>query len=207
MTTQRRIVLGIGSLAILVLVGTCTGLIGRLRYSGDGDFSDAGWWPTDYRYKLDLGVPDLSQAGRYSYELQGLPPQEFVIGFQVAGLPRDSCLTRHHPFRPRVALEVINERREVVIADTSSLGRWTWSPRCSTGTGFLWRRGRLEWDDTPGKVRARAVGVRPDQGWGSEFRPHRRGRYRLTLTVLDASPPVEGPSIRLMVYGGAWVYP
>jgi hypothetical protein len=189
------------------LVGTCTGLLGRVRYSGDGDFSDAGWWPTDYRYKLELGVPDLSQPGRYSYQLQGLPAQEFVIGFQVASLRRDSCLTRGQPFRARVAIELTNERREVVIADTSSLGGWTWSPRCSTGTGFLWRAGRSEWDDTLGKVRARAVGVGPDQGWGSEFTPRLRGRYRLTLIVLDPSPPVAGPSIRLVVYGGTWVYP
>jgi hypothetical protein len=207
MTTQRRIVLGIGSLVILVLLGTCTGLIGRLRYSGDGSFSDTGWWPTDYRYKLDLGVPDLGQPGRYSYEFRGLPAQEFVIGFQVAGLPRDSCFSRRQPFRPRIALELTNERNEVVIADTSSLGGWTWSPLCSTGTGFLWRAGRLEWIDTPGKTRAQSVGVGPDQGWGSEFTPRRRARYRLTLTVLDPSPPVTGPSIRLVMYGGAWVYP
>jgi hypothetical protein len=207
MTTQRRIVLGIGTLAILVLLGTCTGLIGRLRYSGDGNFSDAGWWPTDYRYKLDLGVPDLGQPGRYSYELQGLPAEEFVIGFQVAGLPLDSCFTRRQPFQPRIALELIDERNQVVIADTSSLDGWTWSPRCSTGTGFLWRRGRLEWDDTPGKVRARAVGVRADQGRGSEFTSRRWARYRLTLSVLDPSLPVVGPSVRLVMYGGAWAYP
>jgi len=207
MTTQRRILWGIGSLAILVLLGTCTGLIGRLRYSGDGNFSDAGWWPTDYRYKLDLGVLDVGQPSRYSYELQGLPAQEFVIGFQLDGLPLDSCSTRRQPFRPRIALELTNERNQVVIADTSSFGDWTWSPRCDRRTGLLWRSGQLKWDDTPGKVRARAVGVGQDQAWGSAFTPRRGATYLLRLAVLEPSLPVAGPSVRLVMYGGAWSYP
>ena len=99
-----------------------------LNYTGDGNFTDYGRKAGIFRFVLDLGDVDLTEASVSKFELKGLPEVEFVCYLRV-----------HHPLptlgKPKdfeagdlvVGMSLEDENGTQVFSEKAPLKKWVWS--------------------------------------------------------------------------------
>lgn len=180
-------------------------LVGCVRYSGDGQFSDEGWSIATRRYVLDLGPLDLGAESTVVRRLAGLPPGvRFTVGiFVVEATPASSRKQWPEPTAV-VRLTVVRSDGAVIITEQGPLNEWTRAHTVGEKESFLWRSGRVhEVPQGNGVMTYALIDVRPDQGWGSSFTPRAGAEYTLLLAVLSAQA-TSGDAFRLGATSGGW---
>ena len=99
-----------------------------LHYTGAGNFTDYGRKAGIFRFVLDLGVVDLTEASVSKFELKGLPKVEFVCYLRVdhplptLGKPKD--------FQAGdlvVGISLEDENGTEVFSEKAPLKKWVWS--------------------------------------------------------------------------------
>ena len=162
-------------------------------YQGDGILTDRGWYSGSDRYVLDLGVSDLTKAGRRSYTMANLPPERLAVGLQL--LPRSSTeklgQDRRLPFNPIVRLRMASSST-VLIEDERLLDDWIISTvGWDSFPAFAYCPGAKDaWNEEPGTA------------WGCIFKPKTDERYTLTVEIVRPDPGALPFSIKLLIKGG-----
>ena len=99
-----------------------------LNYTGDGNFTDYGRKAGIFRFVIDLGDVDLTEASISKFELKGLPEVEFVCYLRV-----------HHPLptlgKPKdfeagdlvVGMSLEDENGTQVFSEKAPLKNWVWA--------------------------------------------------------------------------------
>ncbi len=108
-------------------------------FGGDGRLIDKGPLEPNWRYILDLGPVLLDQDGSYSFEIEGLPSAEFVVGFEVKLIPIRDVSDRKR----------LSRTTNHVLLETASFSEWKLWPENAyaigqNGTGdalVIFRRG------------------------------------------------------------------
>ena len=99
-----------------------------LNYTGDGNFTDYGRKAGIFRFVLDLGDVDLTEASVSKFELNGLPEVEFVCYLRVdhplptLGKPKD-----FEAENLVVGMSLEDENGTQVFLEKAQLKSWTWS--------------------------------------------------------------------------------
>jgi hypothetical protein len=163
-------------------------------YEGDGELSDQGLGTARERYRLDLGLVDLSSGGAVMFKMKGLPAEEFTAGLE--GISHCVVEGSNSPIRVRLALS--SAQNGVVISEEAPLREWNQS------RGFWYRKGLEKEVPTTGEVtEIKRIGILADDGWGTYFTARPRSAYSLKLSVVIAQEAFSCPA-RLVLYGGGW---
>ncbi len=190
---EPRAATGLHTLLALALAAVAPGCH-RVDYRGDGVLTirKAPVWFCQDQIDVELGGLDLSNQVHVERVIDGLPPGEYVVGFDVRTLEvqnglRDSVRGGRSP-NLAFALGLRNERGEEVFSATGPLAGWTWSGGlASPDAAFAYRRGKArEVRVSASLTQSQREGVGADGGWGSYFTARRGGRYTL---VLDTAAP------------------
>jgi hypothetical protein len=165
-------------------------------YHGDGTFSDQGPGAAHERYVVDLGPVDLSNPGRRSFRLLGLPPVEFTIGLRPVNVSSGCDATALKTVTLRIHVQ--SEDGAVIVDEQGPLGTWT------SSSDLVYRRGTENQEPQPdGAVKLVRAGVRSSGGWGTYFTPRSSAAYLASFEVLDAHG-ASGCESRLVLLGGGW---
>ena len=100
-----------------------------LNYTGDGNFTDYGRKAGIFRFVLDLGAVDLTEASVSRFELNGLPEVEFVCYLRVDH-PLPTGLGQPKDFEAGnlvVGMSLEDENGTQVFSEKAPLKSWTWS--------------------------------------------------------------------------------
>ena len=100
-----------------------------LNYTGDGNFTDYGRKAGIFRFVLDLGAVDLTEASVSKFELNGLPEVEFVCYLRVDH-PLPTGLGQPKDFEAGnlvVGMSLEDENGTQVFSEKAPLKSWTWS--------------------------------------------------------------------------------
>lgn len=165
----------------------CTSIARFSGYQGDGHFTDAGFASYAERYKLSLGIVDLSKPGRYDYVLSTLPRAEFVISLRIKEQPDYLYRTSpHHPAMVHLLLQ--DELGKTVVDERTSLNSWKNRFEIATLTSHLSIPGKTV--DLPlkdGTVRIDRSGIIASGGWGSHFLSAPNKSYTLSLNIIETT--------------------
>jgi hypothetical protein len=178
----------------------------RTRDVGDGRLTDIGPDAASARYVVDLGPVDLSTPGKMTYQVSGLPRDEFTVGLQIHAADTSIRVKDSGPLDTLVTLTMSNEASELIVEERGPLRTWAWT----YGTdrpheAFVYRSGRAEQVPIDAKIHTyRLLDVKADGGWGTYFKPRRRGRYTVTLQVEPGSEHAVPVEARLRMRGGGW---
>ena len=99
-----------------------------LNYTGDGNFTDYGRKAGIFRFVLDLGLVNLSEASVSKFELKGLPEVEFVCYLRIdhplptLGKPKD-----FEAGNSVVGVSLEDENGTQVFSEKAPLKNWVWS--------------------------------------------------------------------------------
>ena len=149
-----------------------------LIYTGDGNFTDYGRKAGIFRFVLDLGSVDLTEATVSKFELKGLPEVEFVCYLRV-----------HHPLptlgQPKgfgagnlvVGMSLEKENGTQVFSEKARLKSWTWSGSVGALQGDLYT-------------------------YKTVFTPKKGNHYRLSLKIREGNS--DAPQAQLLLMGGGW---
>ena len=100
-----------------------------LNYTGDGNFTDYGRKAGIFRFVLDLGAVDLTEASVSKFELNGLPVVEFVCYLRVDH-PLPTGLGQPKDFEAGnlvVGMSLEDENGTEVFSEKAPLKKWVWS--------------------------------------------------------------------------------
>ena len=100
-----------------------------LNYTGDGNFTDYGRKAGIFRFVLDLGAVDLTEASVNKFELNGLPEVEFVCYLRVDH-PLPTGLGQPKDFEAGnlvVGMSLEDENGTEVFSEKAPLKKWVWS--------------------------------------------------------------------------------
>ena len=100
-----------------------------LNYTGDGNFTDYGRKAGIFRFVLDLGAVDLTEASVSKFELNGLPEVEFVCYLRVDH-PLPTGLGQPKDFEAGnlvVGMSLEDENGTEVFSEKAPLKKWVWS--------------------------------------------------------------------------------
>ncbi|MBL8114646.1 MAG: hypothetical protein JNK60_17330 [Acidobacteria bacterium] len=164
------------------------------------------------RYRITLGIVDVSKTGRHPYTLEDLPDERFTVGFSLTDTSQPStAIHQARPLQALVRLLLTSDRGDVVIDEQAPLDEWVWSGAVSEpGRSFVYRQGQTLDTPIPGRngvVEVQENSVRIDEGSGSYFRPRQGERYTLQIMILR---PQQPPQPHLLVevevrgQGRAW---
>jgi hypothetical protein len=195
------------ALLSVLLLSSVTGCYSVSSYTGDGTLADIAQGV--YRYELSLSDVTLSEKRNYLYTLSGLPRDTFILGLHVQRLgPGTGVIFEVRPVHALIRLRVLNEHDEVVIAEENDLSRWVWSgAQGDADQSFVYQRGSTrELPIGGGSVHIEEIGKLSDDGWGTYFKPRRRGVYRVDLTVLQGDTAASQFRVQLVAYGGERFY-
>lgn len=178
----------------------------RTRDVGDGRLTDKGPDAASDRYVVDLGPVDLSTPGKMTYQVSGLPRDEFTVGLQITAADTSIAVKDSDPLDTLVTLTMSNEASELIVEERGPLRTWKWTYLIDRPhEAFVYRSGRAEQVPIDAKTYTyRLLDVKPDEGWGSYFKPRGRGRYSVTLQVEPGSEQAIPVEARLQMRGGGW---
>ena len=151
-------------------------------FGGDGRLIDKGPLEPNWRYILDLGPVLLDQDGSYSFEIEGLPSAEFVVGFEVKLDPPEKDFGDRRPLGATAELKLLNSEGKTLISERAPLRDWTWSTPSDGEWAFIYRFGEP----------------------GTTFFANSAGRYRLVLSVSDASSTSVRYPVSLYAKAAGW---
>jgi hypothetical protein len=157
-------------------------------YTGDGKFTDNGFWAYSGRFVIDLGPIDLSKPRTYEYALGGLPRAEFSVAIRVYEETELEVDTK--PEYPAVVrIEMQNDRGETVISQEGPLNSW---PRSSwlghKKFSDLYRLGESrEIALANGNTRGERIGVTASGGWGTYFSSDAGEKFKLKVEIVSSS--------------------
>ena len=149
-----------------------------LNYTGDGNFTDYGRKAGIFRFVLDLGAVDLTEASVSKFELKGLPEVEFVCYLRV-----------HHPLptlgKPKdfeagnlvVGMSLEDENGTQVFSEKAPLKSWTWSGSVGASQSDLYTHKTI-------------------------FNPETGKTYFITLTKNKGN--LKAPKAEFLLMGGGW---
>lgn len=154
----------------------------KFVYRGDGQFVDHGTSAASKRYVLDMGQvrPGVTERG-----IGALPPDEFVIGFQISELSPESAQEAAATVVGSVQVSLFGESEEPVLHRSAPLGDWVWTcgtEGCSSAFAYIREDG--------GKT-------------GTYFVPQVGKTYRIQVEI----PAVDlfvTHEVRLVAFGGGW---
>ena len=153
-------------------------------YSGDGQLVDNGLFAATDRYVLDLGRISLLETGTSTYQLSGLPSENFVVGVKITVAETDQPLLNEKPVNAIVSLEVIEGEATSVIATTETgLNNWTWSQRRGANEAFAYV---------------------PVEDRGSYFDAHRGRQYFLKFRIFEPDSSTLEYKATLVAKTGGW---
>jgi hypothetical protein len=165
-------------------------------YDGDGECGRIG-----PGYAVRFASIRLDEPGTYTYRFTGLAPGHFVVGFRVTSPSgtalaidehgRSTVMIQERP-DPLIEITLTNERSAPVISERKRLRDWTW------WSDFVNIRGNGEDVPLPSGVGTRFVrhGEKPDDGWGTSFKPRRAGRYTRTIRIVEPDPRAKAVVVR-----------
>ena len=149
-----------------------------LNYTGDGNFTDYGRKAGIFRFVLDLGDVDLTEASVSKFELKGLPEVEFVCYLRV-----------HHPLptlgKPKdfetgdllVGMSLEDENGTQVFSEKAPLKNWVWSGSVGAPQSDLYTSKTV-------------------------FTPETGKNYFITLTKNKGH--LKAPKAEFLLMGGGW---
>ena len=149
-----------------------------LNYTGDGNLTDYGRKAGIFRFVLDLGDVDLTEASVSKFELKGLPEVEFVCYLRV-----------HHPLptlgKPKdfeagelvVGMSLEDENGTQVFSEKAPLKSWTWSGSVGAPQSDLYTHKTI-------------------------FTPETGKTYFITLTKNKGN--LKAPKAEFLLMGGGW---
>ena len=149
-----------------------------LNYTGDGNFTDYGRKAGIFRFVLDLGVVDLTEASVSKFELKGLPEVEFVCYLRVQhplptlGKPKD--------FQAGdlvVGMSLEDENGTEVFSEKAPLKKWVWSGSVGAPQSDLYTHKTI-------------------------FTPEAGKTYFITLTKNKGN--LKAPKAQFLLMGGGW---
>ncbi|MFQ5597978.1 MAG: hypothetical protein ACE5GK_08000 [Nitrospiria bacterium] len=152
------------------------------HYSGDGRLVDRGRSAATDRYILDLGEVDLKKHGIFTYRLENLPSEYFVIGIEIEAPSEKRTLLDRKFIKPIILIELIGSQDETIIQDQSSLDVWTWSVRATDNKAFVYRR------EQPSTF----------------FEPITKKRYELRIETVQPDLSEFRYTARLLAKAGGW---
>ena len=150
----------------------------NLNYTGDGNFTDYGRKAGIFRFVLDLGAVDLTEAGVSKFELKGLPEVKFVCYLRV-----------DHPLptlgKPKnfgagdlvVEMTLEDENGTKVFSEKAPLKNWVWSGSVGAPQSDLYT-------------------------YKTVFTPKKGNHYRLSLKIRAGNP--DAPQAQFLLMGGGW---
>ena len=174
-------------LSCLLLIAPLPACYRRPTSRGDGKLVEHGG-----RFRLSLGLIDFAKKQQKTFMLESLPHTEFVLGFRIRLHDTSKSLWSDEPRpNPLVAVTVVDELGRVVVQEQSRLDGWTWSGSpVDRSQSFVYHRQ---------DYRERKPVVGADKGYGTYFTPRRRGKYTLTINVVDPDLKATGCDAELMV--------
>lgn len=190
----------------------------EVKEAGDGRLTDFGPDEAINRYVLELGLINLNEPGSRTYKVQDLPEVNLAIGLDIRSLNPNVILEGNDRSNPIIGIRVVNEKDKVVIDEKEALKDWAWS------TGYLWKpyydgeegpddkHHRFvyrdgSWKETMSKegvITSIPVNIKSDGGWGTYFRPRRRGIYVITVQIFEKDIVSRDLEVRLRAKGGGW---
>ena len=149
-----------------------------LNYTGDGNLTDYGRKAGIFRFVLDLGDVDLTEASVSKFELKGLPEVEFVCYLRVdhplptLGKPKD--------FQAGdlvVGMSLEDENGTEVFSEKAPLKKWVWSGSVGAPQSDLYTHKTI-------------------------FTPETGKTYFITLTKNKGN--LKAPKAQFLLMGGGW---
>jgi hypothetical protein len=149
-----------------------------LNYAGDGNFTDYGRKARIFRFVLDLGAVDLTEANVSKFELKGLPEVKFVCYLRV-----------DHPLptlgKPKnfgagdlvVEMTLEDENGTKVFSEKAPLKNWVWSGSVGAPQSDLYTRKTI-------------------------FSPKAGKTSFITLTKNKGN--LKAPKAQILLMGGGW---
>jgi hypothetical protein len=149
-----------------------------LNYTGDGNFTDYGRKAGIFRFVLDLGAVDLTEANVSKFELKGLPEVKFVCYLRV-----------DHPLptlgKPKnfgagdlvVEMTLEDENGTKAFSEKAPLKNWVWSGSVGAPQSDLNTRKTI-------------------------FTPEARKTSFITLTNNKGN--LKAPKAQILLMGGGW---
>ena len=149
-----------------------------LNYTGDGNFTDYGRKAGIFRFVLDLGDVDLTEASVSKFELKGLPEVEFVCYLRVDHpLPTLGKPKNFGAADSVVEMSLEDENGTQVFSEKAPLKSWTWSGSVGALQSDLYT-------------------------YKTVFTPKKGNHYRLSLKIREGKP--DAPQAQLLLMGGGW---
>lgn len=159
-------------------------------FSGDGKYRRG---VEGAAFQVQFPPIDLSRPGRYSFSFTRLaPPMGYSVGLRLYDRPDEPSALPSAV----VAITLSNERGELVFAQKRRLSDWNWRRNMAVINGRS-----VEVPIGGGSVRIQNLDIGPDGGWGTHFTPRWRGRYTLTLEVLQPDPAAARLVVRPVIEG------
>ena len=149
-----------------------------LNYTGDGNFKDYGRKAGIFRFVLDLGDVDLTEASVSKFELKGLPEVEFVCYLRVdhplptLGKPKD-----FEAGNLVVGMSLEDENGTQVFSEKAPLKNWVWSGSVGALQSDLYTHKTI-------------------------FTPETGKTYFITLTKNKGN--LKAPKAEFLLMGGGW---
>ena len=149
-----------------------------LIYTGDGNFTDYGRKAGIFRFVLDLGSVDLTEASVSKFELKGLPEVEFVCYLRVhhslptLGKPKD-----FDAGNLVVGMSLEDENGTQAFSEKAPLKSWTWSGSVGASQSDLYTHKTI-------------------------FTPEAGKTFFLTLTKNKGN--LKAPKAQFLLMGGGW---
>ena len=149
-----------------------------LNYSGDGNFTDYRRKAGIFRFVLDLGHVDLTEASVSKFELKGLPEVEFVCYLRVdhplptLGKPKD-----FEAGNLVVGMSLEDGNGTQVFSEKIPLKSWVWSGSVGAPQSDLYT-------------------------YKTVFTPKKGNHYRLSLKIREGN--LDAPQAQFLLMGGGW---
>ena len=150
-----------------------------LNYTGDGNFTDYGRKAGIFRFVLDLGAVDLTEASVSKFKLNGLPEVEFVCYLRVDH-PLPTGLGQPKDFEAGnlvVGMSLEDENGTEVFSEKAPLKKWVWSGSVGAPQSDLYTHKTI-------------------------FTPEKGKPYRLSLKIREGK--LDAPQAQLLLMGGGW---
>lgn len=154
----------------------------ELASSGSGKLIDQGPAAAANRYVLDLGE---AGPGKSSFDLEGLPTVELVVGFQISDLSTEEARSAVRSSTEAVSITLTDFGGSPVVERTVLLKDWVWTcgvPGCQGAFAYL-----REGEGSP----------------GSYFIPRRGESYRLRIELPEV-PLLADRRVTVVLRGGGW---
>ena len=149
-----------------------------LNYTGDGNFTDYGRKAGIFRFVLDLGDIDLTEASVSKFELKGLPEVEFVCYLRVDHpLPTLGKPKGFEAGNSVVEMSLEDENGMQVFLEKAPLKNWIWSGSVGAAQSDLYT-------------------------YKTVFTAKKGNHYRLSLKIREGNS--DAPQAQLLLMGGGW---